>query len=83
MGRKIFQSDPTFCAEQHRPFDGMLQFPDVTRPAVVHKRGESVLLDAIQLALGLAGKFLHEVLNQAGNILRSLPQGRQIDANDV
>jgi hypothetical protein len=61
----------------------MFQLADVSRPAVVHERGKSVLLDPLYFAFRLIGKFSDEMIDQHGYIFRSLAQRRQSNPDDI
>src|SRR5256885_11649721 len=71
------------AAEDERPFDHVLELPDVARPTVVLENRERLRADALHRFAELRGDFSDEVRGQQRDILPPLPQGRQLNRNDV
>src|SRR5205085_7682369 len=66
---------------RHRPLSLVLQLPDVPRPPVLGEDGERgrTQLDA-RLCQPVAG-FAQEERTEMGNLLATLPERRDVDAN--
>src|SRR5262249_56836900 len=80
---KVLYANADLFAEEHRPFDGVLQFSDVSRPVIVHEGGKGFRLDTVYITLDLIAKLSHEVLDQNRNIFRSFTKGWQINSDYV
>ena len=77
------QTNAGFSTQEYRPFYGVFELSDVSRPVVVHQRLKGLRFDAIQFTVDLAAKFSHEVLDQNWNIFRSIAKGWQINSDYV
>ena len=85
LGTFSRQFDAQFACrfQRHRPFDRVLQLPDIARPVVTGQSFERRRFDAVN-ALSRSGRiFLQKVIRQQRNILAALAQARHANGNDV
>ncbi|MBA7711270.1 hypothetical protein ES703_120226 [subsurface metagenome] len=71
-------------AKDKGPFHRVLQFPDIARPRVGHEPYKGARLQGRHIHQAhLPGLLLHEVLHQGGDVVLSIPQGRDGDGKDL
>src|SRR5882762_1715997 len=74
--------DEPSIGEDERPLDGVLQFTDVARPAVRHEEIASLRTETCLTPAHSARELAQEVVGQHEDIVRPLPQGGEMDAED-
>src|SRR5512138_3578038 len=79
---KVFAVDDPSLRERRSSFEHVLELADVPRVVVTEQRGKSVAVDVSDLAFVASRETLEEVTDELGNVLSSLPQGRQRDLHD-
>src|SRR6266403_600297 len=73
---------PISVGEDERALDGVLQFTDVAWPAVRHEEIASLGTELCLTPSHPARKLAQEVVGQHEDIVRPLPQGGEMDAED-
>ena len=66
-------------AKNHRPFDEVLQFPDITRPVIADQSVHCLRWNFIDPLIHPLGVKLQEVVYQSRNIFRTLAQRWNMD----
>src|SRR6266436_2042923 len=74
--------DEPSVGEDEGPLDGVLQFTDVSRPAVLQEEIASLRTEACLTPSHPARELAQEVVGQHEDIVRPLPQGWEMDAED-
>src|SRR2546428_7011446 len=79
--RPHFEDVP--AAEDERSFDHVLELSDVARPVIILEDRERLRADALDRLAELRRDFSDEVRGQQRDIVRPLPEGRELNRNDV
>jgi hypothetical protein len=78
---QVVLSDYVSRTKDKGPFDGVFQFTDIPRPSMVEEAAHHFPTELFFLVPALVVAF-EKMRNQQGDILPSLPQGRQTDVDD-
>ena len=69
--------------ENDHPFDKILQFPDISGPVIsVQQIERGTGIHRLRL-VKLSRNFFSDLFNQQGNLFGPVPEGRDMDLNDV
>ena len=82
-GSKIRSDACAGPGEYHCTFDGVLQFPDVSGPVVVHQDPERVLVDGFHRLPVLAAEAGQEVVGQQRDVILPVAQRRHVQSDDL
>jgi predicted class III extradiol MEMO1 family dioxygenase len=74
-----WRSQDSVRRKDHGALDEILQFTDVSRPAISHERIHGLGRDCVDSLVHASRVNLYEVPDQLRDVLRALPQGRNID----
>jgi len=80
---QILETDSTGTRENQRPFHHVLEFANVAAPLLAHHGRNGFLVIPRATASELAVVLLHEVLDENGDILRTLSERWNGQVNDV
>src|SRR5215471_723948 len=72
-----FKTHLVVGCEQHDPFDGVAQFANIARPWMIFEGVHCLDGKLHRLPIILRADLCGKVLDQSGNVLPSLPQGRK------
>ena len=72
-----------FITKDDRPFEDILQLPDVSRPTVVHEQAHAGRAKPVDIDAVLARKALAELLGQDRDVFLPLPQRHDQDGHDI
>src|SRR5271166_1128002 len=70
-------------AQNHRPLDHVLQFANVSRPAVVDQSIHALLGDAFDVPVHAPGEVLNEMLHQQRDVLPPFAQCGNLDGKNI
>src|ERR1700680_4467411 len=70
-------------AQDHGPFDNVLQLTNVARPGITAEQLQSLLADFSNSLAQLSGVPLNEIFNQFRNVFASLTQRRHLDRKHI
>ena len=79
---QVFVPDDLFLAQDVGPFDDILQLSDVAREIIGHEPPQRFRREVLALAAPLVLPF-EDLMNEAGDVLPSLPQRRKPDPDDI
>lgn len=84
MGRQevLVNFQQRTAGENHRSFNHILQFTDVSRPGVVNDSLERVRINGFGGPFQLAPKLSDKVLSQEGDVLGTIAKGRNGNGKD-
>ncbi len=78
-GRKEYRP----LGQDHRAFDEILQFPNITRPTPRLEFADQLFGNGLYLLAHPTGELLHEILRQNGNVAGPLAQRRDAYGEDI
>ena len=75
--------DPPLLGADYGDLDGVLKFPDVSRPVACHKVNFRARVQLLLWQSVPAAKAFEEVVHKQRYVLPALAQGRQVDGEDI
>ncbi len=73
--------DKACLGQDHGPFDDILKFPDISREAIVVKRGQYGIGHAGHIFLERLVEPVQKIPAQHGDVLGPVPEGRHFNAD--
>lgn len=73
----VLQGNYPVLALEAEAFQGMLQFPDITRPFVLLKQGNDIWRNARGVSAGFRIDFADKMLTKGRNIFQTFTEGRE------
>ena len=70
-------------AQQDGAFDNVFQLAHVAAPLIFLEKGQRFFGDGVDGFIIFPAVFVHEIFSQHGNVFRPLPEGGQLNGNDV
>ena len=81
--RKMLDINDPWAVDDQNGLNGIFQFPDISRPFVIGQEIHGLLRDSLYLHMIFLIIFLNKKMDEKGNIIPPIPQGRKFDIHHI